>query len=168
MGCEESGWNPHPSPCLPPSPPYGHIPCCLPPAWLQDGDEGIAVEACEFWTAFCESEIDKDVLRPFLPRVLPVLLKNMVRLCVCVGWVHARVCVRRPAAACSLPASPGPHNNMQHSSLPFPALPPATWHQAYEEFDEEVGEAEELEERALSGATAPAERDDEIKPYIHK
>jgi len=37
------------------------------------------VEACEFWTAFCESEVDKDVLRPFLPRVLPVLLKNMVR-----------------------------------------------------------------------------------------
>ena len=35
------------------------------------------MEACEFWTAFCESEIDKDVLRPFLPRVLPVLLKNM-------------------------------------------------------------------------------------------
>ena len=62
---------------------------CL-PACLQDGDEGIAVEACEFWTAFCESEIDKDVLRPFLPRVLPVLLKNMVRLCWWVGgW---RVC----------------------------------------------------------------------------
>ena len=51
---------------------------------------------------------------------------------------------------------------------PASALPPATWRQAYEEFDEEVGEAEELEERALSGATAPAERDDEIKPYIHK
>lgn len=45
---------------------------------LQDEDEGIAVEACEFWTAFCESEVDKDVLRPSLPRVLPVLLKNMV------------------------------------------------------------------------------------------
>ena len=55
-------------------------PPARPPACLQDGDEGIAVEACEFWTAFCESEIDKDVLRPFLPRVLPVLLKNMVRL----------------------------------------------------------------------------------------
>ena len=46
---------------------------------MQDEDEGIAVEACEFWTAFCESEIDKDVLRPFLPRVLPVLLTNMAR-----------------------------------------------------------------------------------------
>lgn len=82
----------------------------------QDEDEGIAVEACEFWTAFCESEMDKDVLRPFLPRVLPVLLKNM----------------------------------------------------AYEEFDEEVQEAEELEERALAGGAAQADRDDEIKPYIHK
>lgn len=55
-------------------------PCSHPTPPLQDEDEGIAVEACEFWTAFCESEIDKDVLRPFLPRVLPVLLKNMVSL----------------------------------------------------------------------------------------
>jgi hypothetical protein len=95
------------SSCPLPSSSCGHIPCCLRclpclpaplpaclrrclPACLQDGDEGIAVEACEFWTAFCESEIDKDVLRPFLPRVLPVLLKNMVRLCWWVGgW---RVC----------------------------------------------------------------------------
>lgn len=44
------------------------------------------MEACEFWTAFCESEIDKDALRPFLPRVLPVLLKNMVR-CLGLGVV---------------------------------------------------------------------------------
>lgn len=45
---------------------------------LQDGDEGVAVESCEFWSAFCESQIESDVLRPFLPRLLPVLLKNMV------------------------------------------------------------------------------------------
>ncbi|KAI3424477.1 hypothetical protein D9Q98_010027 [Chlorella vulgaris] len=82
----------------------------------QDEDDSIAVEACEFWTALCESEIDKDVLRPYLPRVLPVLLKNM----------------------------------------------------AYEPFDEEVQEAEELEQRALGSAAAVADRDDEIKPYIHK
>ncbi|PRW61530.1 transportin-1-like isoform X1 [Chlorella sorokiniana] len=84
----------------------------------QDEDEGIAVEACEFWTAFCESEVDKDVLRPFLPRVLPVLLTNM----------------------------------------------------AYEEFDEEVQEAEELEARALAGGPGAhkADRDDEIKPFVHK
>ena len=40
--------------------------------------------------------------------------------------------------------------------------------QAYEEFDEEVQEAEELEERALAGGGTQADRDDEIKPYIHK
>ena len=41
--------------------------------------------------------------------------------------------------------------------------------QAYEEFDEEVQDAEDLETRALSGASAAsADRDDEIKPYIHK
>jgi hypothetical protein len=37
--------------------------------------------------------------------------------------------------------------------------------QAYEPFDEEVQEAEELEQRALGSV---ADRDDEIKPYIHK
>lgn len=41
--------------------------------------------------------------------------------------------------------------------------------QAYEEFDEEVQEAEEVEERALKGGAAQqADRDDEIKPFVHK
>ena len=42
--------------------------------------------------------------------------------------------------------------------------------QAYEEFDEEVQEAEELEARALAGGPAAhqADRDDEIKPFVHK
>lgn len=65
--------------------------------------------------------------------------------------------------------------------LPTPLLHPSparlTPLQAYEEFDEEVQEAEDLEERALAalaaggaGAGAPAaqERDDEIKPFVHK
>lgn len=39
---------------------------------LQDGDEGVAVESCEFWSAFCDSQLESDVLRPFLPRILPV------------------------------------------------------------------------------------------------
>eukprot|EP00887_Chlorella_sp_A99_P008169 scaffold12.g8169.t1 len=84
-------------------------------ASTQDGDEGVAVESCEFWAAFCDSQLESDVLRPFLPRILPVLLKNMV----------------------------------------------------YEEYDEEVQEAEELEERALGGAAA-ADKDEEIKPYVHR
>ena len=44
----------------------------------QDGDEGVAIESCEFWSALCDSVDDTAVLRPFLPRLLPVLLRNMV------------------------------------------------------------------------------------------
>jgi hypothetical protein len=45
----------------------------------QDDNEGVALESCEFWSAFCESQLEPEVLRPFLPRLLPVLLRNMVR-----------------------------------------------------------------------------------------
>lgn len=45
---------------------------------MQDGDEGVAVESCEFWAAFCDSQLEPEVLRPFLSRILPVLLRNMV------------------------------------------------------------------------------------------
>ena len=45
---------------------------------VQDGDEGVALESCEFWTAFCEAQVEPGVLRPFLGRLVPVLLKNMV------------------------------------------------------------------------------------------
>ena len=56
---------------------------CL--AWRQSGDEGVALESCEFWSAFCEAAVAQpdrlspDVLRPFLGRLVPVLLKNMAR-----------------------------------------------------------------------------------------
>ena len=40
--------------------------------------------------------------------------------------------------------------------------------QAFEEFDEEVQEAEEVEARALSGGGATADRDDEVKPFVHR
>ena len=45
---------------------------------IQDGDEGVALESCEFWSAFCEAAVDAGLLRPFLGRLIPVLLKNMV------------------------------------------------------------------------------------------
>ena len=38
----------------------------------------MALESCEFWTAFCEAQVEPAVLRPFLGRLVPVLLKNMV------------------------------------------------------------------------------------------
>ncbi|KAL1924807.1 uncharacterized protein VTP21DRAFT_4461 [Calcarisporiella thermophila] len=44
----------------------------------QDADEQVALEACEFWLAIAEQEEMREQLRPFLPRVIPVLLKGMV------------------------------------------------------------------------------------------
>lgn len=44
----------------------------------QSGDEGVALESCEFWSAFCEAAVEPGVLRPFLSRLVPVLLRNMV------------------------------------------------------------------------------------------
>ena len=98
----------------------------LPPsACLQDEDEGIAVEACEFWTAFCESEIDKDVLRPFLPRVLPVLLKNMVRRAAAAGHGPLPLLVQ-PGGWSAAVAAHTVGNCMRRmcASLPMPARAP--------------------------------------------
>ncbi|OZJ02963.1 hypothetical protein BZG36_04519 [Bifiguratus adelaidae] len=44
----------------------------------QDDDERVALEACEFWLAFAEQDELHDALLPFLPRIIPVLLKGMV------------------------------------------------------------------------------------------
>jgi transportin-1 len=37
----------------------------------------VALEASEFWTVFSEAGFDGNVLRPFVPRVIPLLLTNM-------------------------------------------------------------------------------------------
>ncbi|TPX63432.1 hypothetical protein SpCBS45565_g06611 [Spizellomyces sp. 'palustris'] len=44
----------------------------------QGEDEEVALEACEFWLSFAEQDRMKDHLEPFLPRIVPVLLKGMV------------------------------------------------------------------------------------------
>ena len=38
----------------------------------------MALEACEFWSACCEVAADAATLRPVLPKLIPVLLGNMV------------------------------------------------------------------------------------------
>ncbi|KAG9288008.1 hypothetical protein G9A89_017603 [Geosiphon pyriformis] len=43
-----------------------------------DQDEQVALEACEFWLAFAEQEDLREHLRPFLQRIVPVLLNGMV------------------------------------------------------------------------------------------
>lgn len=44
----------------------------------QDKNDEVALEACEFWLQFAELPDLADQLRPYLPRVAPVLLKGMV------------------------------------------------------------------------------------------
>ncbi|KAI9313772.1 armadillo-type protein [Dichotomocladium elegans] len=44
----------------------------------QSDDSDLALEACEFWLVFSEQDDLREQLQPFLPRVVPVLLKCMV------------------------------------------------------------------------------------------
>ncbi|XP_055815498.1 transportin-1 isoform X1 [Solanum dulcamara] len=44
----------------------------------KDPDEEVALEACEFWSAYCDAQLPPEDLREFLPRLIPVLLSNMV------------------------------------------------------------------------------------------
>ncbi|KAL2516792.1 Transportin-1 [Abeliophyllum distichum] len=43
----------------------------------KDPDDEVALEACEFWSAYCEADLPPENLREFLPRLIPVLLSNM-------------------------------------------------------------------------------------------
>lgn len=40
----------------------------------QDPDEGVALEACEFWLSLAEQQICKEALAPYLTRLVPVLV----------------------------------------------------------------------------------------------
>ncbi|XP_057537106.1 transportin-1-like isoform X2 [Amaranthus tricolor] len=44
----------------------------------KDGDEEVALEACEFWSAYCDAQLPLETLKEFVPRLIPVLLSNMV------------------------------------------------------------------------------------------
>jgi len=43
----------------------------------QDTDESVALEACEFWLTLAEAPICQDALGPYLPRLIPILVKGM-------------------------------------------------------------------------------------------
>ncbi len=49
----------------------------------EHADPGVALAAAEYWTAYLDLQLDPAGLRPYLPRLIPVLLKNMVRR---MGW----------------------------------------------------------------------------------
>lgn len=44
----------------------------------KDGDDEVALEACEFWSAYCDARLPPENLLEFVPRLIPILLSNMV------------------------------------------------------------------------------------------
>ncbi|XP_026455966.1 transportin-1-like [Papaver somniferum] len=44
----------------------------------KDTDDEVCLEACEFWSAYCEAQLPPENLVEFLPRLIPLLLSNMV------------------------------------------------------------------------------------------
>lgn len=45
---------------------------------MDKDDEEVALEACEFWLTFAEDPDLIDQLRPYLPKVIPILLESMI------------------------------------------------------------------------------------------
>ncbi|THU71261.1 hypothetical protein C4D60_Mb08t33690 [Musa balbisiana] len=43
----------------------------------KDPDDEVSLEACEFWSAYCDGTLPPDSLREYLPRLIPVLMSNM-------------------------------------------------------------------------------------------
>ncbi|URD95428.1 hypothetical protein MUK42_30808 [Musa troglodytarum] len=43
----------------------------------KDPDDEVALEACEFWSAYCDGNLPPDGLREYVPRLIPILLSNM-------------------------------------------------------------------------------------------
>jgi len=43
----------------------------------QDVDEGVALEACEFWLSLAEQPICKEALAPHLTRLVPILVNSL-------------------------------------------------------------------------------------------
>ncbi|XP_038724018.1 transportin-1-like isoform X2 [Tripterygium wilfordii] len=44
----------------------------------KDSDDEVALEACEFWSAYFDAQLPPENLKEFLPRLIQVLLSNMV------------------------------------------------------------------------------------------
>jgi len=46
-------------------------------ARTQDADEGVSLEACEFWLSLADEPVCKEALQPHLDRLIPVLVRGM-------------------------------------------------------------------------------------------
>ncbi len=43
----------------------------------QDADEGVSLEACEFWLSLADEPVCKEALQPHLDKLIPVLVRGM-------------------------------------------------------------------------------------------
>ena len=43
----------------------------------QDADEGVSLEACEFWLSLADEPVCKEALEPHLSKLIPVLVRGM-------------------------------------------------------------------------------------------
>ena len=43
----------------------------------QDNDDSVALEACEFWLSLAEQPICKDLLGPYIDKLIPILVRGM-------------------------------------------------------------------------------------------
>ena len=43
----------------------------------QDNDDGVSLESCEFWLSLAEQPVCREVLAPYIDRLLPILVKGM-------------------------------------------------------------------------------------------
>lgn len=113
---------------------------------------------------FCEAKLDPTLLRPFLPRLVPLLMRNMVRARggrspkSAAGPQYAGVAGGRQ---CVLREHPAPMSTLACSAHAAARACRVRGAQVFEEHDEEVLEAE-----AEEGA-ASCERESEVRPGAH-
>lgn len=62
----------------------------------QDADEGVALEACEFWLSLAEQPICREVLGPHLNRLIPVLVRGMKYSEIDIILLKVSQCVFQP------------------------------------------------------------------------
>ena len=49
----------------------------------QDADEGVSLEACEFWLSLADEPVCKEALEPHLPKLIPVLVRGELEVAEC-------------------------------------------------------------------------------------
>ena len=53
----------------------------------QDGDSAVSLEACEFWLSIAEQTPCKEILGPYMHRLIPVLVRGMVYSALDLIWL---------------------------------------------------------------------------------